>query len=166
MKKVLLIVLFFSFTVFAQTNETLHAQINKEDNGHTFSLSISKKLFNSKDHDLSKIQFNTIDNDTAFGIDGSLPKYEISKINLEIDDKYILIPKDFYKRFYNPSLEYDSNYKNIDAFFNNDYQTIILLMNASDGAGAYPLVLLLNKNGNHSFIKMSMEDIYFNFFTN
>jgi hypothetical protein len=166
MQKILIIVLFFSFAVFAQTNEILHAQINKEDNGHSFSLSISKKLFDAKDHDLSKIQFNTIDNDTAFGIDGSLPKYEISEITLNIDDKYILVPKDFYKKFYNPSLEYDSNYKNIDAFFNNDYQTIIIFMNASDGAGTYPLVLLLNKNGDHSFIKLSMEDIYFNFLTN
>lgn len=166
MQKILLIALFFSFVVFAQINESLHTQINKEDNGHSFSLTISKKLFDAKDHDLSKIQFNTIDNDTAFGIDGSLPKYELSEITLNIDDKYILIPEDFYKRFYNPSLEYNPDNKNIDAFFNNDYQTVILLMNASDGAGAYPLVLLLNKNGNHSFIKMSMEDIYFNFLTN
>ena len=166
MKKISLIVLFFSFAVFAQTNEILHTQINKEDNGHSFSFSISKKLFNTNEHDLSKIQFNTLDNDTVFGIDGSLPKYEISEITLKIDDKNILITKDFYKRFYNPSLAYDSNFKNIDAFFNNNYETVIVLMNASDGAGAYPLIMLLNKNEHHTFIKMSMEDIYFNFLTN
>lgn len=166
MNKTIVIFLVLSLVISAQSKDDLSINISKTESGHTFILSISKKLFNPKLHDLSKIQFNFIDSDTAYGIDGSIPKYEIDTISLKIDNQNILIPKIFYKNFFNPSIEYSGEYKNVDAFFNNNYQTVVLFMNASDGAAAYPLVMLLNKNGNHSFVKLSMEDIFFNFLTN
>jgi hypothetical protein len=163
MNKIIVLLFIFSLSIVAQNKERLTVNITKADMGHSFSLLISKKLFSVQLHDLSKVQFNIIDSDTAYGIDGDIPDYELDTIALHIDNVNIPIPKSFYKNFFNPFLMDSGEDKCIDAFFSNDYKTVIVLMNASDAAGAYPLILLLNKNGQHSFIKLTMDDIYFRF---
>ena len=79
-----------------------------------------------------------IDGRPVWGTDGDFPKTQVDKIEVKIDGYEIKIHKVFYSDIY----ECDNNfsvYKNGDNFFIHQWN--------SDGAGAYEIVWVLDKNG-------------------
>jgi hypothetical protein len=94
---------------------------------------ISLKPFNSKEHQIKRNKgfVEKIDGMKPWGIDGGLPKMEISTLALSIKGHSVLIPKSAYKDLYEIGL----NEMNIH--FDSRGNIYIYFPINSDGAGGY-----------------------------
>ncbi|WP_207420256.1 SH3 domain-containing protein [Desertivirga brevis] len=100
----------------------------------TLSFSISLKPFNIKAHQIERTKegyVQKIDGRIPWGIDGNLPKMEISGISLKIKGKLVVIPPSCYKDLFEIGLE------SLNIYHDNRGTTYIYFPNNSDGAGGY-----------------------------
>ena len=74
----------------------------------------------------------------VWGTDGNFPKTQVDNIEIKIDGRVIEIHKVFYSDIYECDNEW-SIYKNGDTYFVHQWN--------SDGAGAYEIVWVFDKNG-------------------
>jgi hypothetical protein len=137
--------------------------IEKSEAGHTFKLQFSKRPFKPGLHDLSKYKVNIIDGKEVFGIDGSVPREEFSEFSFWLDSVRIPVHEEIYKIFYDPDFGYLEGGKYIDAFWGNNYESVFVYMNGSDGAGGYSVTWLLQKNGQHTYSLIPTYEMFFKF---
>lgn len=116
------------------------------------------ELVRSKfDSSKSKLQIKTtegyadylekIDGKDVWGTDGDLPKMRLSVLRFWKNDTPILIPNSYFDDLFEPSLNcYEDDDCNIMAY-QTDQDEIILVMNNSDGAGAYTAIFVFDLNG-------------------
>lgn len=137
--------------------------VNEIEEGHKIIFTIVRDKFDTANHDISRLMENIIDGRLCHGTDGDVPQTEIKYISLNIDGKEIQIDPALYRDFYNPNLGYNDGSKYVDVFWGDDYQSVFMLMNGSDGAGSYSVVWVFRKNGKHIFMKPTYDELYFNF---
>ena len=109
--------------------------------GNDFTFEYELSDFDSTDRIIDKQDrkwITAIDGRTAWGTDGNFPKTQVDDIRVKIDGQEIEINKVFYSDIYECDNEI-SIYKNGDTYFVNQWN--------SDGAGAYEIVWVLDKNG-------------------
>jgi hypothetical protein len=159
------ILLFSSGFLYAQKYQEIDSLIINEYtvDGHKFTFAIVRDKFDTTKHDISKINDNKIDGKIIYGTDCSIPKTEIKYISIIIDNEEISIDPKLYKNFYNPNIGYVDGSKYVDAFFGSDYKSVFVLMNGSDGAGAYCVIWIFRKNGEHLYMLPTYDELYFNF---
>lgn len=177
MKKILFHILIFvlitSGVSKAQTDaEKLAVDIKKEEHNHEFYVRICKKMFDPKQHNVSNVKDNnTIDGKKAYGIDGDVPRMEISTFLCYIDKQKIEVPPEIYSIFYEPNLIYhpypqrynESLSTYIDAFFGKDYNSVYVIMSGSDAAGSYQVIWVIRKDGNHDYCVIPWEELDFDY---
>ena len=132
--------------------------IEKSENGNDFSFTIVLEYFDTTSHDISNIREGLIDGKDFWGTDGDVPAKQIKKFLLKINNERINIDPDIYKNFYNPRIDPTS----MGAFWGNNYESVFVFMNGSDGAGAYSVVWSLQKNGSPSY-SVNYDYLYFQF---
>ena len=139
---------------FYSTDST---SIIKKEKDHLFEFQITKALFDTANHNISSIDINIIDGQPAWGLNWSVPKYEIKTMKLKIDSMDITIPKELFGFCYNPNL--DSEY--VNAYWGKDYKSIFVFMNGGDGVGGYTIAWYFDINGNHSYMIPRYDDFMF-----
>jgi hypothetical protein len=82
----------------------------------------------------------------ALGTDGNIPNIEIDSVKLSFDGKEIIIPKNLYANCFEPNLDE----RDLSLRFSRDFQSLIVTMSGSDGAGGYEVVWRFRKDGRHS----------------
>ena len=87
-----------------------------------------------------------IDGRFAHGTDGNIPNIEIALIKLSLDGRDIPIPGNLYSDCFEPNL----NASDLVIRFGRKFQSVIIRMSGSDGAGSYEVVWRFRKNGSHS----------------
>ena len=153
-----ILLLILSMNVSGQTffsKDSTHLKIT--DDGHTFEITITRTPFDEEKNDVSKIKENIINGSPAWGIDWSIPRYELESISLKIDEVEIPIADEFYKFCYNPNL--GKGYFN--AYWGKDYKSVFVFMSGSDGAGGYTIAWFLSADGDHSYMIPRYDDFMF-----
>jgi hypothetical protein len=121
---------------------TLSAQ-NRNDSclifkNDTLSLTIKTSSFNK-----STQNFNL--NET-WGTDGTLPKRQISSIDLTVHSEYYPIDKKFYSNLYEPNINFSNAHSLSNCYIVPNGKLILTMFN-SDGAGAYTLLMVIDFEG-------------------
>lgn len=100
----------------------------------SIEFSIVLKRFNAKEHLVKRNKqgfVEKIDGAIPNGVDGGLPKFEISSLDLKIRRKPVIIPKEAYKDLYEIGLSC------VNLHFDNRGNIYVYLPCNSDGAGGY-----------------------------
>ncbi|WP_294733759.1 hypothetical protein [uncultured Flavobacterium sp.] len=129
-------------TSFTEVKPTL-----KEKNSTTFKnkdvlVRITKQDFVKSEHDYvfeneSKYSLETIDDKKPWGTDGIIPHNEYKNISVKISGNTISLPKKYYRDLYEPNLNLTSIY------YDEINDTLYIIANNSDGAGAYAMLLTI-----------------------
>lgn len=109
--------------------------------GDEFTFQYKLSDFDSTDRIVEKQDgkwVTAIDGRPVWGTDGNFPKTQVIDIEIKIEGQEIEIHKIFYSDIYECDNEL-SFYKNGDTYFAHQWN--------SDGAGAYEIVWVLDKNG-------------------
>jgi hypothetical protein len=99
--------------------------------------------FNSSKHQISKDKqgnIEKIDNKNPRGVYNSIPKVEITKISLSINNQIVDFPKYMYQDLFEPNLD------SIKLHYDLKGNWILSMPYNSDGAGGYFAAWLINKN--------------------
>ena len=115
-------------------------------------INIFEKSFDKTSHILKYYKENPkqlykIDGKEFFGTDGNIPKKEYDFIEVEIDSKKIILPKQAIENLYEPNLEYTT------ANYNEETKTLYIYALNGDGAGGYAILWII-ENGKY---KMRIE---------
>ncbi len=132
----------------AQTDSLGAFKVEKKQAGHRALVTFNARAFEPQKHKISKDRsYQTrVDGRLAYGTDGNVPKVEIRVMKFELDGREIGISKRFYSDLFEPHLE--GSYVTIR--FLNNFQSVIVSMLGSDGAGGYQVRWRLRASGNHS----------------
>ena len=98
---------------------------------------------------------NLIDNEYSYGIDGTVPKFEIEELTIKINKQQIEIPKTTYSHLFEP--HFCGTYLPMKAFESSNGKYIYLYMNGSDGAGGYSVKWIFSRNQYISKIVSTVE---------
>jgi hypothetical protein len=136
--------------------------VEKDDGGHAFRFSAARMPFDPGRHDMSRLRDCLVDDERLYGTDCDPPRYEFREMTLEIDGKAVPIPRKFYRQFFEPSLGYKDRTTGLDAFLSMNGESVFVLMNGGDGAGAYHVAWCFRQDGNHSKM-VTYDEVYFEF---
>jgi hypothetical protein len=146
---IVVVVLLSSLTsTFAQSEQIAAYQFKRSKGKHTARIVIRNGRFDSSKHKVGYDQRtgkNLMDGRVAYGAE-AIPRTQIKSIEFYFDGRRIKVPRWLYADCYNPNLE--SEYVNVG--FSRDLQKVLVTMWGADGAGAYGVVWVLSKNGEHS----------------
>ncbi len=120
----------------------------KTNNGYEIIMTSTK--FQKKKHALqknSKGYICRIDNKIFFGTDETEPLEEFKSIQVKLNNKTIGLDKKEYSDLYNPFFKY-GNESRIYILQDKKNEYLLILMYASDGAGAYATMWIF-KNGKY-----------------
>jgi len=120
-----------------------------------YQIKILSKVFEPSKHNLDlvdtvrkangKVDYlktkNTIDNSKAYGIDGSVPKTEISQFIIKINQEVIQLHNKHISDIYNVNLQ------KTEAYFNPQNNLLYVYINGSDAAGSYAAKYVIDENG-------------------
>ncbi len=126
---------------FIHKSRLLPLEVLKSYTGNDFSFEYKLSEFNSANRIVDKQEgkwVTAIDGRPVWGTDGNFPKIQVDDIEINIDGKRITIHKVFYSDIFECNNEF-SVYKNEETYFVHQWN--------SDGAGAYEIVWVINKNG-------------------
>jgi hypothetical protein len=87
---------------------------------------------------------NIIDNRYSYGIDGSMPKSEISSMSILWNDRQVSIPDTAFANLYQPHL--CLNYLSVETFLSEENKLLYIYISGSDGAGSYSVKFVFDKN--------------------
>lgn len=144
-----ILIMFLGAAVGAAQTDGLGAfKFEKKQAGHRALVTFSTRLFEPQNHKISKDHtYQTrVDGRLAYGTDGNVPKVGISVMKFELDGKEIRIPKRFYSDLFEPNLEGS----HVTVRFLNNFQSVIVSMSGSDGAGGYQARWRLRASGIHA----------------
>ncbi|MDP9047487.1 MAG: hypothetical protein M3N14_05070 [Bacteroidota bacterium] len=124
---------------------TLNSSTVKND---SISLSIKTGAFKIKAHKITrsnggclncaKLFVDKIDGKKPWGVDGDLPKIEITEMRLTINNSIVEIPVSSINDLYQPTI------KNLNIYFGKKGTLYIYMPGNSDGAGGYDVVWIIN----------------------
>ncbi|HPR74000.1 MAG TPA: hypothetical protein PLX41_10105 [Bacteroidales bacterium] len=84
---------------------------------------------------------NIIDGHKAHGIDGNIPRTELSEFVIKIDQDVVEVPKKYFNDIFNANLE------NTEVYLDTDRSLIFVYINGSDAAGGYSVKYVINRTG-------------------
>jgi len=145
---VILLTLAGSMASLAQSNRIGTFKFEKRQGTHKSLVIFHTRAFQPSKHRVTKTRnYQTIvDGRLAHGTDGNVPDIDIGSIKLFLDGREVAIPRKQYSDCFEPNL--DGSYLAIR--FGRDFQSVIITMSGSDGAGSYEVVWRFRKNGYHS----------------
>ncbi|QYJ69133.1 hypothetical protein [Flavobacterium litorale] len=118
------------------TSENIFVQITQRN-----FVKSEHKCFYSDDeyyhYDKGIYNLELIDGKEPWGTDGNIPRMEYKNITIKIDGKTITLPEQSYKNLYEPNLS------NTSVHYDTAKDTLYIIANNSDGAGAYATVLII-----------------------
>jgi len=143
----MLLVLIISAGVFAQSSKTKTYKFEKKEGSHTARVVFRTKVFARARHRSTKVVRGQtmVDGRPAIGTDGNIPGVEIDSMRFYLDGKEIRIPSRLYADCFEP--HFGDDYVTLK--FGRDFQSVIITMSGSDGAGGYQVIWRLRKNGQH-----------------
>ena len=155
--KITFLVLFIGFcfvNAFAQKqSEEFVFSANK--NSHAVKIIFKAKAFVKSEHKIKiKDGVTFVDNQIAFGTDGSIPHREISAVKPIFDGKEVAVSKDTFAKYYNPNFSKD--YLGIK--LSDDGKSVLVFMNGSDAAGSYQVFWTFRSDGKHSSFSEACSD--------
>jgi len=134
--------------VFSKEHKTTSDSIQIGKLNVTVTMTVKK--FNAKKHRIHYYTYeknrwvDSIDGAHVYGEDGGIPKTEIESLIVTWGDKSIPIKRSLYADCYNADLDADSWFV-ISA--SDDGKSLMILMSASDGAGAYTVSWIVTQEG-------------------
>jgi len=136
-----------STSTFAQSQRIGAYTFHKSKRNHTTTLIIRNEPFDSSKHKVAYDENigNLVDGRRAYGAE-AVPRTQIKSIEFYFDGRHIKVPRWLYSDCYNPNLE--PQYVKMN--FARDSKNVKVVMWGADGAGAYGVVWILRKNGQHS----------------
>jgi hypothetical protein len=145
---VILLTLIGSTASLAQSNRIGTHEFEERQGSHKALVIFHTRAFEPSKHNVRKARnYQTIvDGRLAQGTDGNVPNIEIDSIKLLIDGTEVPVPRKQYSDCFEPNLDGSS----LTIRFGRDFQSMIVTMSGSDGAGSYEVVWRFRKNGYHS----------------
>lgn len=143
----MLLVLIISAGAFAQPTETKTYKFETKEGSHTARVVFRTKVFARAGHRSTKVVRGQtmVDGRPAIGTDGNIPGVEIDSLRFYLDEKEIRIPSRLYADCFEPN--FGNDYVTLN--FGRDFQSVIIRVSGSDGAGGYQVIWRLRKNGQH-----------------
>lgn len=141
------LVLIISAGVFAQSKGIRTFQFEKKEGSHTARLVFRTRLFARAKHGSTRVVRGQtmVDGRPAIGTDGNIPGVEIDSMKFYLDGKEITIPRRLYADCFDPNFGDDY----VTLKFGQGFQSVIVSMSGSDGAGGYQAIWRLRKDGRH-----------------
>ena len=141
------LILIISAGVFAQSNGIKTFQFEKKEGSHTARVVFRTRLFTRAKHrSAGVVRGQTmVDGRPAIGTDGNIPGAEIDSMRFYLDGKEIIIPRRLYADCFEPNFGDDY----VSLKFGRGFQSVIVSMSGSDGAGGYQAIWTLRKDGRH-----------------
>ena len=145
------LVLIISAGVFAQSFALPKGirtfQFEKKEGSHTARLVFRTRLFARAKHGSTRVVRGQtmVDGRPAIGTDGNIPGAEIDSMKFYLDGKQITIPRRLYADCFDP--KFGDGYVTLK--FGQGFQSVIVSMSGSDGAGGYQAIWRLRKDGRH-----------------
>lgn len=145
---VILLTLIGSTASLAQSNNIGTFKFEKSQGTHKALVSFQSRIFEPSKHKVMKTRnYQTIvDGRLAHGTDGNVPSIEIGSIKLLLDGTEVAISRKLYSDCFEPNLDDGS----LAIRLAQNFQSVIITMWGSDGAGGYEVVWRFRKNGHHS----------------
>ena len=144
---IILLTLIAATASLAQSNRIGAFKFEKRQGTHNALVVFHTRAFEPSKHEVKARNYQTIvDGRFAHGTDGNVPNIEIRSIKLSLDGTEVAIPRKLYSDCFEPSL--DGRYLAIR--FGRNFQSVIISMSGSDGAGTYKVVWRFQRNGYHS----------------
>lgn len=143
----MLLVLLIPTGVFAQPKGTRTFQFEKKEGSHTARVVFRTRIFARAGHrSVRVVRGQTmVDGRPAIGTDGNIPGVEIDSMRFYLNGKEVRIPSRLYADCFEPNFGNDY----VTLKFAADFQSVIITMSGSDGAGGYQVIWRLRKNGQH-----------------
>ena len=132
----------------AQVNRVGEFKFDKKQGSHTGLVTFRTQPFQRTKHRVTKDrQSQTIvDGKFALGTDGNIPNVEIVSIKVLFDGRELAIPRKLYADCFEPNL----NDQDLSMRFDRNFQSLIVSMSGSDGAGGYEVVWRFRKDSRHT----------------
>lgn len=112
-----------------------------ERSKHKFHLedTVYKLIHNRKivDH---VVENATIDGKRSYGVDGDVPKTEISELKIKWGSSWLKIPRSAYSNLFEPY------FPSIEAYLSRDKKLLFVYLSGSDGAGSYSVKFVFDRN--------------------
>jgi hypothetical protein len=86
---------------------------------------------------------NIIDNKHSYGIDGSIPKSEITSLEISWNNQEVSIPDTAFVNLYQPHL--CSKYSATEVFLSKNNKNLYIYISGSDGAGGYSVKFIFDR---------------------
>ena len=143
----LFLVLIISTGVSAQSQRVGTFQFEKKQGSHKARVVFRTRMFERARHRSTRVEQGQtmVDGRAAIGTDGSIPAVEIVSMRFYLDGKEIKIPGRLYADCFDPNFGKD----HVILKFGPAFQSVIVSMSGSDGAGGYEVIWTLFKNGQH-----------------
>lgn len=120
-----------------------------------YEVIIKSKVFNENVHSLDlvdtiwksngKVDYlktkNLIDGRKAYGIDGNIPRTELSEFIIKVNQEVIKVSNKYFNDIFNVNLE------KTEVYFDPARNLIFVYINGSDAAGSYSVKYVINKTG-------------------
>jgi hypothetical protein len=144
----ILLLLMYAAGGVAQSSRLGTFEFEKTQAGHRAVVTFRTRTFKPRNHRILKdASYQTrIDGRLARGTDGNVPNIEISRMSFWLNGREIAIPKSLYSDCFEPNLE--RSYVKIR--FRDNFQSVVVSISGSDGAGGYQVRWQLRSNGHHS----------------
>ena len=132
------LVLLISAGVSAQSKKTETYQFEKKAGSHVARVVFRTRRFARAGHRSTKVVRGQtmVDGRPAIGTDGNIPGVEIDSMRFYLDGKEIKIPRRLYADCFDP--HFGDDYVTLK--FGLDFQSVIISMSGSDGAGGYQVI--------------------------
>ena len=144
---IILLTLIAATATWAQSTRIGAFKFEKTQGTHKALVIFHTRTFEPAKHKVKARNYQTIvDGRFAHGTDGNVPNIEIRSIKLSLDGTEVAIPRKLYFDCFEPGL--DGKYLTVR--MGRDFQSVIISMSGSDGAGSYKVVWRFRKNGYHS----------------
>jgi hypothetical protein len=132
----------------AQSSRLGTFKFEKARAGNRAIVTFRTRAFQPRNHKIVKdASYQTrVDGRLALGTDGNVPNVEISRMSFRLNGSEIAIPKSLYSDCFEPNLE--RGY--VEISFRDNFNSIVVSMSGSDGAGGYQVRWRLRANRHHS----------------
>ena len=132
---------------FAQAQGVQTFRFEKKEGSHTARLVVRTRPFARAKHQSTRVVRGQtmVDGRPAIGTDGNIPGTEIESMKLHLDGKEIALPRRLYVDCFDP--KFGAEYVTVK--FGRGFQSVIVSMSGSDGAGGYLATWTLRKDGQH-----------------
>jgi len=136
-----------TFSYVSNNKDKIEIKIEKRDfdpTEHVLDIcdTIYKHIRGQKEAEYLEVK-NIIDGKYSYGIDGTLPKTEISIMTIKWNGHALNIPKSAYSNLFQPHIRLDNI--GVEAYLTKDNKNLYIYINGSDGAGAYAAKLIFDE---------------------